>query len=130
MDYLVDSGGNIVRLDRTLWYFMLALDLVIFIDKAPSLIGRNLALDISFRRVNEVLRRPEPIDILKADGRRPAVGAFASSGLRRFVLLAKIKIHYFAFLPHIHSLPSAETYQPICFVLLRRIIPFTPLSCN
>ena len=39
MDYLVDSGRNLVRLDSILRYFVLVLDLVIFIDKTPSVIG-------------------------------------------------------------------------------------------
>ena len=89
-DELVDSRGNLVCLDRIFGNVVFAPDFVILIDKPTGFIGGNLALDVSFRGLDEVVRRLEPIDILKADGRRSAVRAFAAPRLFSFVVLVKV----------------------------------------
>ena len=43
MDNLVDPGRNLVRLDRILGDIVIALDLVIFIDKTPGVIAQAYA---------------------------------------------------------------------------------------
>ena len=71
---------------------------IMLVNSLNHLIDGDSSFNIFLCQGDEVLRRLEPIDILKADGRSPTVGALATSRLWCFIVFAEIEIHYFAFL--------------------------------